>query len=283
MFESILVPLDGSPDAESALAVATRIPCRTLRLLRVQPASTELDEVRSSEKDNWTYLEAKAESLRRQGRKVETHVAIGEPGRQIVAYGAPSDLVVMGSEGRGATKSFVLGSVAEWVARHAMVPTLIVRCGQKPAAMSSASRVVVPVDGSTLADSALPFAETFATNVRLPVHLVRVLDFDPVRAAVRAGVGAARASSTSREGEIHLAEEHLARLAQQLRDRGFTASHELRHGRPSSELLKVVTDGDLVILTTRDRGELARWMLGSVADELIRHAPVPVVLVRAAP
>lgn len=283
MFDSILVPLDGSPEAETALALATQIPCRTLHLLTVQPDCAEFDDLCRSSKKGSTYLEGIAESLRAQGRKVNTHVAVGEPGRQIAAFSAPTDLVVMGSGGHGAAETFLIGSVANWAAHHAPVPTLIVRGGERPAPVAPLTRIVVALDGSPLAEAALPVAERLARRLGLPIHLVRVLDFDPIRSAVQGGLAAAEAWSRSQDEVIHDADQYLADHARQLRDHGLTTTYELRKGLPTSELLNSVSKGDLVVMTTRERGGLTRWVLGSVADELMRRAPCPVLLVRDKP
>jgi nucleotide-binding universal stress UspA family protein len=232
VFESILVPVDGSPAAEAALAMAARIPSDQMQLILVQPDTTSLDGVCRTARDGRAYLEGLAAPLRRLGRTVETRVLFGDAGRQIVAASAMADLVVMGSRGCGATYALVLGSVASWVATHAPVPAMIVRGGDGLAAASAFDRIVVALDGSPLAESAIPVAERLASELGLPIHLVRVLDFDPIRAAVQAGPDAAAAWSVSMEETIQQAQHYLAAHAAHLQERGFMASHELRKGLP---------------------------------------------------
>lgn len=278
MIESILVPADGSPSAEAALTMAARIASGQICLILVKPDTTELAEACHAARDGQAYLEEIAAPLRRQGRAVETGVVFGDPGRQIVALSAMNDLVVMGN--CGATNALLLGSVASWVATHAPVPVMIVRGGDRPAAAAAIDRVVVALDGSPRAESALPVAEKVATVLGLPIHLVRVLDFDPIRAVVQAGTKAAEAWSMSMEETIQQAQDYLASHARQLQDRGFTVSYELRKGLAVGQLLEVLREADIVVVTTRNRGEFTRWLLGSVTDELIRHAPCPVLLTR---
>ena len=114
----------------------------------------------------------------------------------------------------------------------------------------------------------------------LPIHLVRVVDFDPVRATVEAGAAAARAYAETQAELVDACELYLAAQVQRLRDRDAVATSELRNGAPASELLAATRAGDVTVLTTRDRGAVERWMLGSVAEALVRQGAGPVVLVR---
>src|SRR4051794_28225064 len=101
MYERILVPLDGSKPAEAALAYAELLPSRQIRLLAVEHERDELSTICKAARDCKTYLESAAEPLRRQGRDVDTFVALGNPTEQILAFAPAADLVVMGSHGHG--------------------------------------------------------------------------------------------------------------------------------------------------------------------------------------
>jgi nucleotide-binding universal stress UspA family protein len=281
MFDLILIPLDGSEAAEAALAVSELIPSRRVRLLTVESDLSDLTAICATEPDCQAYLERVAEPLRRQGREVETVVTFGNPAREIITSAAAADLIVMGSQGRGAVGRLVLGSVANHVARHAPVPTLIVRGGRQPATTIPLTRIIVPLDGSAFAEQALPMTVTLADVMGLPVHLVRVVDFDPVRGAVEAGVVTANAYVKAHAADISLADTYLAEQVQILRNKDVATTSELRTGAPASELLNAIHAGDLVVLTTRERGGIQRWFLGSVAEELVRRAAGPVLLVRA--
>jgi nucleotide-binding universal stress UspA family protein len=77
------------------------------------------------------------------------------------------------------------------------------------------------------------------------------------------------------------AETYLAAQVTRLRDRDLAATGETRTGIPAGELLAAVKPGDLVVVTTHGRGGVRRWLLGSVAEKLVRLASAPVLLVRA--
>jgi nucleotide-binding universal stress UspA family protein len=281
LFERILVPLDGSETAEAALAYVALLPSERVRLLAVESDRANLTAVCTTARDCRTYLEAVAAPLREQGRDVDTLVAFGNPAEQILALAAAADLVVLGSHGHGGVKRFVLGSVADEVARHAPVPVMVVRGGAVLPPAVQLTRIVVPLDGSDLAEQAVPVAAAVAADLGVPVHLMRVLDVDALRATVQAGIHAAAAYLRSQEEIQRYAEEYLAEQVQQLRNRDLTATAEVLIGSPAVTLLDAIRPDDLVVMTTHGRGGVRRWLLGSVADKLVRAAAAPVLLVPA--
>ena len=291
MYERILVPLDGSELAEAALAYAELIPSREVRLLQVEPdthgpmlaSAPEWEAWRTArEAEAWTYLERAGEPLRRQGRLVEVAFVFGDPADQIIAMAADADLIVTTTHGRGTGGRVVWGSVADRVARHAPTATLVVRGGERGAAGPPVARVVVPLDGSALAESALPTATELAADLGVPIHLMRAVDVGPIRATAEAARLVATASDRSAEALRRQAEEYLTGQVQRLRNRDLSATSEVRTGTPALALLDAVGPTDLVVMTTHGRGGLRRWLLGSVADKLVRAAPAPVLLVRRA-
>ena len=289
MFDRLLVPLDGSEPAEAALALATLIPSRRVRLLTVEPDTTGPMLVSAPEWEAWrtsrkrgaqAYLDHVARPLRGQGRMVEPVFAFGDPAEQIIHAAADDTLIVMGSHGRGGGGRVLYGSVADRVARHATVPTLIVRGGAQPAAAPSLTRLVVPLDGSSLAERALPMATALAEVLGLPIHLVRVVDVDLPRATVQAGMPAATAVAGSEDVFSREAEGYLTLEAQRLHGQDLAVTREVRAGAPVGELLATIRSGDVVVLSTHGRGGLRRWLLGSTAEKLVRLASAPVLVMR---
>jgi nucleotide-binding universal stress UspA family protein len=120
-----------------------------------------------------------------------------------------------------------------------------------------------------------------AGDLGIPIHLVRVLDLDALRATVQAGIHAATAYMRSQEAVQHHAEEYLAERVQELRNQDRAATAEVLLGSPATTLLEAIRPDDLVVMTTHGRGGVQRWLLGSVADKLVRAAEAPVLLVRA--
>ena len=291
VYDRMLVPLDGSAAAETALAIAELIPSQRVRLLQVESDTRGPMLVDAHDADAWragreasarAYLDRSADGLRRQGREVEPAFAFGDPASRIIAAATDVDLVVMATQGRGAGGRALFGSVADRVARHAPTATLLVRGGARPAAAPPLARIVVPLDGSPVAERAVDAAADVAGPLGLPLHLVRVVEGDTVRASVQAGTRAAAAYARVQEALKREAEAYLAAWVRRLRNRDLAATAEVRTGEPAVELLGAVSAGDLVAMTTHGRGGVRRWLLGSVAEKLVRLAPGPVLLVRDA-
>jgi len=148
------------------------------------------------------------------------------------------------------------------------------------------TRIVVPLDGSELAEVALDPAEELAILMRAPMYFVRVLDlsgiirddgfpiYDPYFDA-----------STFQRALLDEQDDtsrYLDQIEARLRAKGLTTSSEVLRGSPAEVIIAVTKPGDLIVMSTHGRGGLARWFLGSVAESVVRHATVPVLIVRAA-
>ena len=166
---NVLVPLDGSEQADRALSHAMRVfPEARLTLLTVidpamgfagpnAPGTAEIwYESASEQADEW--LAAARDTVEAEGRDVETAVETGRPARVIIEYAEtnPIDHIVMGSHGREGVSRLLLGSVAETVVRRSPVPVTVVRCtmvtaDERPAAAdgSTPDPESTPADGST--------------------------------------------------------------------------------------------------------------------------------------
>ncbi len=137
-------------------------------------------------------------------------------------------------------------------------------------------RALVPLDGSRTAESALLFVLQIAGPLGLDVTLLRVVTPAPRAAAVELGPAVL-------ENTHHAeAEAYLAPFATQLRADGIRVATQVRRGEPVDEILACARDSkaDLIIMTTHGRTGLARFLFGSVAEAVLRHADVPVLLMR---
>jgi nucleotide-binding universal stress UspA family protein len=144
------------------------------------------------------------------------------------------------------------------------------------------TRIVVPLDGSDLAEQALPDAEELAGAMHAPVHLVRVVDVSHIGSAYTM-MGDTDQLMGLFDEEIASASDYLKGMEERLSQRGLGITTELRKGAIVSELLGSALPGDVIVMTTHGRTGLTRFFMGSVAEGLLRHASVPVLLMKSTP
>jgi nucleotide-binding universal stress UspA family protein len=141
------------------------------------------------------------------------------------------------------------------------------------------TRILVPLDGSPLGERALPYAEELAGVLGASIHIVRVVDLAAFERYTAYGF-VPIASEELLHNEEAGTDRYLAKIQGDLTDRGFHAMTERRRGNIAGELVAATRDGDLVVMASHGRGGLTRVFLGSIAEEMMRRSPVPVMLVR---
>lgn len=290
----ILVPLDGSEVSRAALDYATRFPGATLVVLQVgvdlDAVFPEVEPLDFSGVDDAIRrdLRAVVQPLIDEGRDLEIVVEDGDPADRIVevAQRERADLIVMTTRGRGAAGRILFGSVADRVSRHATVPTILVRAGQE-VPPDVPPRILVALDGSSRAETALPVADRLATSLGTPLVLVRAVTLeDSLKTASRLqGTMKGRAVDTTDEA-FALAREETERQARAYLDAlaagiGGQVSALVLHGSPATALLQEIGPGDLTVLTSHGTSGVSRWLIGSVAEKLVRDSAGPVCLVPA--
>lgn len=276
----ILVPLDDSAEARVALpyAAALAAPGTEIVLLTVVPSANAADLAPAG-------LESAAQRLRVGGQQVHTEVAIGDPARRIIdtAVDLDAEMIVMASHGRGALGRLIYGSVADRVGRASPIPVMVVRARQLEPGPVGITRLVVPLDGSERAESALPVATTISRRLGTPILLIRVVDpADLMPPAV--GIGEAIPFEIYDEAEEELEQEarrYLDTMAQKLRELGLPVATRVLMGPPASAIEEATHLGDVLVIASHERTGVMRWLLGSVAEKLTREDESPVILVPA--
>ncbi len=130
----------------------------------------------------------------------------------------------------------------------------------------------------------MPTAQALAARLEIPLHLITAID--KVR-FIPAGLGPVVAfdASVYQETAAQLdasANAQLAAVGERLEGKGLDVSSQVVHGSPFMTIADAVQDGDLLVMTSHGRSGVRRWLLGSVAEKLVREAPVPVILVPVA-
>ena len=134
-------------------------------------------------------------------------------------------------------------------------------------------RILVPLDGSEVAESILPYVEDLASTHKAKIVLLRVAlahtlpGQDEIKAEVEA---------------VREAEEYLKGVEERLRKKGLDVESHVRYGKGAEEIVDFCQEPDIdaVAMFTHGRTGVGRWLMGSVAEKVVRHCPLPVVLFR---
>ena len=139
-------------------------------------------------------------------------------------------------------------------------------------------RILLPLDGSALAEQALPHAISQAKWFQAELFLLRILA--PLPRPVMVTESAVRSAE---EETAEFARGYLEELASSVEERGVQVHIIITTGRPHIKILEYAEthDIDLIVMSTRGQSGFSRWLMGSVADRVVRGANVPVLLVRA--
>ena len=299
MYTRILVPLDGSALAEQVLPYA-EILALGLRsqvdLLQVVQAPmnevalathpTYYQGIKEAELHKAQgYLEGITNSLREKELSASYSVLEGNPASCIATESERESgtLIAMASHGRSGLSRWLLGSVANQVLETTTNPLLIVRSAEdgsrsKP---SKLAHVVVPLDGSELAEEVLPYVGRLSRALGLGVNLVRAT---PTRESYYRYADHPLENWDNMITEVDgQAAEYLHQIGRKLLSQGVTSVEErLLHGSPAEAIINLAQEipDSMVMMTTHGRTGMGRWVLGSVADRVVRHSGDPVLLVR---
>jgi len=141
--------------------------------------------------------------------------------------------------------------------------------------MEKFEKILILLDGSDCAENILPKVEKLATDLKAALVLLRV-----VHAHVFPGADATEAEVKV----VREAEEYLGKLEKGLKAKGFKVETHVRYGHDAEQILDHAAqkDVDLIAMTTHGRSGVKRFLLGSVAEKVLRHSPKPIFLVRCA-
>jgi len=279
MIDRILAPLDGSELAETALPYVEYLAARTgagVRLLTV--VGSEAERAQAS-----AYLLAKRDELR--GRTVEASVAVVQDGEaetilaEADAWGA--NLIAMSTHGQSGVLRWVFGSVADKVLHGSPRPLLLVRsrpAGARPSEVRI-ERILVPLDGSELSLSVLPYVEDVAKALGASLVLFNAvipLDIYPAAEMTPARVGSII------DDLVAQAQSFLSAVEKECEGRGVKARSVATIGFPVDEIARVAMEvgAGLIALATHGRSGVNRWIMGSVADGVVRRSALPCLMVR---
>jgi nucleotide-binding universal stress UspA family protein len=290
MLKTILVPLDGSSASEQALPLAVSLARRAnacLRLVTVRPPMPPTSQVAPPPKEQ-DYVDMVAWRIRQTAHLSVFSSVLDGPiaktlGDHALSVGA--SLIVMTTHGRGPFSRFWLGSVTDQLLRNAPVPLLVVRPRDTelpPVDRDWAPRsILVPLDGSPLAERALCHAAEIAKLTDSSLRLFRVIEPIPVLAPDGLIPQPTILDASVLDELKTQARTYLEGMADKLRKDGLKVNCRIAiDDRTAQAILEEGREDDLIALASHARHGVARILLGSVADKLVRGATSPVLVAR---
>lgn len=299
MYKKMLIPLDGSKTAEAVLPYARTLARKlnaAVELVGVVDVAALATQVSRSKNryfdtiisesvlNSEAYLKRIATTFPNANVKCATEK--GRPEEVILEKASEkTTLVTMATHGRSGINRFLLGSIAEKVLRAATSPILLIRGGEEVNNDGEATlnSVIVPLDGSELAETVLPNVIALAREVGLEVILLRAYkvpvniyasseDYYPVE---------------YEETKIELMDEarnYLEKKVAELKRFGIAkVSHSTPEGLGADEIIALgrKLPDNLIAMCTHGRSGIGRWVLGSVTETVVRHSGDPVLVLRA--
>jgi nucleotide-binding universal stress UspA family protein len=142
-------------------------------------------------------------------------------------------------------------------------------------------RILVPLDGSELASTALVHAKELAKRLASPLHLIRAIDPTVINRVGTVGMGFDyTAIDELLSEEEQDAKTYIDSQVDALTGEGLTTTGVVLRGYAAAAIDSVAKDGDLIVMASHGRTGVRRWFLGSVAEEVLRQSRVPVLLIR---
>lgn len=299
--KTILVPLDGSQFAECALPMALSIARRIdgqvglvsvsrNRRKRKKTSHTTIspNDVNLIDEVVSRYLDGVASRIAESSDvPVFTTVLSGRPAAALVKHAKVHnpDIIVMSTHGRGPFSHYWLGSVADSVVRRIPTPVLLIRpetdCKANIDDRRQCRHIVVPLDGSKLAEQSIEWAKTLG-DLETRYSLVQVTPCSVTAWAQQPNVDADHTPELAVVAHNNAA-EYLDRIKDTLDKSGLSVETVIEDTKPPAVGILDTTErlsADMVVISTHGRGGIRRLVLGGVVDKVIRASNVPVLAVK---
>jgi nucleotide-binding universal stress UspA family protein len=303
MYKRILVPLDTSKLAEIALPYAEELASKLgseVILIHVKTRADVPDNV-----DHRVYISKMAATTEQNvkkspalpsGEKVKVASAVvgsvgllTHPAEEILGYAEKENisLIVMATHGRTGIRRWTLGDTANKVARASKCPVLLIRANTDVPESVHLDRILVPLDGSKLSEAVVPYIENLASKLKTKISLINVVEPPYHYYPGYGGMGyesIVRAPYTEEEIKPlkEVAEKYVKSVSEKLMAEGIKTSYEVKVGSAGEEIIKVEEEihPDMVAMSTHGHSGFGRWEHGSVADKVLHHGNIPLLLVR---
>lgn len=295
MYRKILVPLDGSYLAEVVVnytaRLAGKLGAEVVFLNVYFPEEKDLLPMHRAYVEHvaeWVIKRALPQKIVAKG-----DLATGNPADEILNYAEKNgvDLILMATHGRSGVSRLVMGSVAEKVWRASPVPVWLLRGRSFEEVKEEASdAIIVTLDGSKLAEKAIPYTEDLARqwgNGGMEIVLLSVCE-PPV---IPSDYPPDMPLSWERHVEEEIArwqqkiKSYLENVEGELRKKGFRVRTEILMGQAAPTIVEYAAKNpaQLLVMATHGRSGVSRWIMGSVAEGVLASITIPVFLIKPPP
>lgn len=293
MYEKILVPLDGSITAEMVIPYAEEMAAR----LGSEVILTSVSESVPSDAEQLyrIYLDRITQRVQNElkdwkptkEKPVQNKVLIGKPAEEILRYADETNtgLIALTSRGLSNRGPWLLGNIVEKVIRATSKPLLLIRAPASESDLQKrrlVKKILVPLDGSELGATALPYAEVIGQALDAELVLFHALEL------IRPSISAAEVGVPSPEviiDERRMVEysAYLNSVAERLKQWGLKVSTALVRGSPADQIIDYAKKNsiDLIAMSTHGRTGIGRWVFGSVTDKVLHAGDTPILVIRA--
>ncbi|HEV8344261.1 MAG TPA: universal stress protein [Candidatus Binatia bacterium] len=300
MYTRMLIPLDGSKTAEKVLPYARFLAARLKLPLELLVVIDLVEIAARMSPERAQFFHTMAEKAVRSSEQYLKRVAATFPGADVkctVEKGRPADIIIekaaadketlisMATHGHSGINRWLLGSVAEKVLRGATNPLLLVKAKEEAKTEGEATlrSVVVPLDGSELAETVLPTVAELAKRLNLEVVLFRAYTI-PYTAYVPLEGFAPPVDQELIQAFRDEVTAYLEKRTEAMRQMGVDkVSYTAKEGFAADEIISLArkTPDNLIAMCTHGRSGVKRWVLGSVTETVVRHSGDPVLVIRA--
>jgi len=306
MYRRMLVPLDGSELSEIVFPyvrdLAVRLGIEVILFHVHGPSDGEAAALYRA------YVDHKAATVKHQVTaagendiKIRGEMVNGYPAEEIVRYVTDNkvDLILLATHGRSGIRRWLMGSVADKVLKVAPVPVLLITATKKEGIAYDKwprHKILVPLDGSKLAESVLPHAEALAREhnpEETELVLMRVCEmidafgYYPPSARFETAGGAVHVmpeelARQQKEMQHIIAKQYLAEVKTKLGATGLKVTTVIRDGNAADEIIDYARNNPfhLIVMATHARSGISRWAYGSVAHHVLEGTESPLLLVR---
>lgn len=300
MIRRVVIPLDGSELAERVIPHLLRFitPQQTELLLLMTALSSPQfplldDTIRSLEStadamfqkgEMSPRVQVVAQQLSQQGFRVESKFVNGMPAESIlhVAEQTGVDLIAMSTHGRTGIGLALLGSVADEVVRNALPPVFLVPAQAIIKPDSLPQTLLLPLDGTSLAEMAIPTARHVAQITGAKIHLLRVVEPLDSEGVPSTGCVFVDPEDAREHPVAQQAACYLGRIHDRLQLVGIASHWRIAMGDPAIAIAFAADfdNADLIVMSTHGRAGMERMVFGSIASQVIGNAICPVLLMR---